>query len=282
MKVFLSWSGELSHQIACIFKDWLPNVLQFVIPYVSSEDIDKGARWSIDIAKELEESHYGILMITDDNANSSWINFEAGALSKTLDKSKVAPFLFNIKRAELQGPLIQFQSTIYEKEELFKLINSINKSAHSNNQLNEIRIENVFEKWWPELNTKLNMTLQYKAKANISKKDTSEILEEILELSRTQLKTISSPDTFLPPKYLRKMFGIRTFQESEVIRLKAHEQLSNTIKYLEKLCVRVKSKKTKLLTKYEIMELEDYLMNLKSISKTLGQDLEFSQDILDL
>jgi len=77
MKVFLSWSGDLSHKVAIIFRDWLPSVLQFVEPYVSSEDIDKGARWSTDIAKELEESSFGILFITKDNIEAPWVNFDS-------------------------------------------------------------------------------------------------------------------------------------------------------------------------------------------------------------
>src|SRR6266403_3949719 len=100
MKVFISWSGPISNKVAVLLRDWLPSVIQAVEPYVSSEDIDKGARWSTDIAKELEAAHFGILCITPDNISAPWINFEAGALSKALDKSKVVPLLVGVKKSE--------------------------------------------------------------------------------------------------------------------------------------------------------------------------------------
>ena len=100
MKVFLSWSGEKSHKVALVFRDWFLSVIQSLVPYVSSEDIDKGTRWSTDIAKELEDSSFGILCVTKENLTAPWLTFEAGALSKTMDKSFVSPFLFDIKRSD--------------------------------------------------------------------------------------------------------------------------------------------------------------------------------------
>ena len=42
MRVFVSWSGDVSHRVAIAFKEWLPLVIQSIDPYVSSEDNRKG------------------------------------------------------------------------------------------------------------------------------------------------------------------------------------------------------------------------------------------------
>lgn len=112
-----------------VFREWLPSVIQELEPYVSSEDIDKGARWSTDIAKELSDSKFGILCVTRDNLNAPWLTFEAGALSKTMDESFVSPFLFDIKRPEVDEPILQFQSSVFDEEDLKKLVTTLNKPA---------------------------------------------------------------------------------------------------------------------------------------------------------
>ena len=155
MRVFISWSGNKSHKVALVFRDWLPSVIQSIEPYVSSEDIDKGARWSTDIAKELENSTFGILCVTKDNLEAPWLSFEAGALSKTMDKAFVSPFLFDIKRSEVNGPILQFQSTIFQKEDLKKLVTTLNKAC-GENCIPESRLEKAFEVWFPTLETELN------------------------------------------------------------------------------------------------------------------------------
>ncbi len=199
MKVFLSWSGDLSHRTALIFRDWLPSVIQSIVPYVSSEDIDKGARWSTDIAKELENSTYGILCVTKENVHAPWLTFEAGALSKTMDKSAVSPFLFDIKRSEVSGPILQFQSTIFDKEDIKKLLSSLNRSCGAET-LTEERLEKAFSVWYPTLETQLNSLLGSKSPVPVPDPEeeginsTSEILEEILDLTRNNQKLLRSPD----------------------------------------------------------------------------------------
>lgn len=155
MNVFISWSGDLSREVAIELRDWLPSVLQFAKPYVSSQDIDKGDRWAADIAKQLEESEYGILCVTKSNITAPWLNFEAGALSKYVDGSRVSPLLIGIERDAVGGPIRQFQSVIVSKEEVCKLVSSINNKAESGKTLESGRLNKSFEKWWPDLEKKL-------------------------------------------------------------------------------------------------------------------------------
>jgi hypothetical protein len=211
MKVFLSWSGDLSHSVALILRDWLPSVIQDVDPYVSSEDIDKGTRWSTDIAKELEASAYGILCITPENLVAPWIHFEAGALSKQIDKSRVCPFLFRVKRAQVDGPLLQFQSTIYDHEDVNKLIASLN-NAMGPKKLEEQRLSAAFDVWWPLLQQKLDGLPQPTKLLAGMEQDTpprssadTKMLEEVLDLVRTQQKILRSPSELLPLSYLQQV-----------------------------------------------------------------------------
>ena len=196
MKVFISWSGNKSHKVGLVFREWLPSVIQSLEPYVSSEDIGKGARWSTDIAKELEDSTFGILCVTKENLHASWLSFEAGALSKTMDKAFVTPFLFDIKRSEVNGPILQFQSTIFEKGDIKKLMHTLNKACGESG-ISEVMLDKAFEVWYPTLEKGLNALkeIDEKAESNIKNKSdfSSEIIEEILELSRDNQKLLRNP-----------------------------------------------------------------------------------------
>lgn len=201
MKVFISWSGTLSWKVAVVFRDWLPSVIQSLEPYVSSEDIDKGARWSTDIAKELEDSTFGILCVTKENLEAPWLSFEAGALSKTMEKALVTPFLFDIKRSEVKGPILQFQSTVFQKEDIKKMVQTLNKAC-GDSGISEVLLDKAFEVWYPTLERELTELKNQNLSVNEDDKTeevshASEILEEILDLSRDNQKLLRSPDSKL-------------------------------------------------------------------------------------
>ncbi len=149
MKVFLSWSGEPSHLVAMVLRDWLPAVLQAVEPWLSSEDIGSGSRWAVEISKALEESRVGILCLTADNLDSNWLNFEAGALSR-LPSSQVCIFAVGVKPSEVTGPLAQFQVTESTKDDTFKLLKTLNEVLGPNG-LAPDSLRRAFGRWWPEL-----------------------------------------------------------------------------------------------------------------------------------
>lgn len=206
MKVFISWSGEESRQVALVLRDWLPSVVQSIDPYVSSEDIDKGARWSSDIAGELESSVYGILCITPDNIEAPWINFEAGALSKSIETALVTPFLFRTKRSDMKGPLVQFQSALDTKDDVKKLLVSLN-GAQGASALDAQRLDKIFERWWPDLESSLvaiespKKEIQKKTKEE-SIRNREDILEEAITLLRQHTLILNDPTKILPPAYL--------------------------------------------------------------------------------
>ena len=183
MKVFISWSGQHSKKLGEAIRDWLPNVLQLVTPYFTPSDIEKGTVWATDIAKELSESQIGILCVTRDNIHNDWLLFEAGALSKSLEKSHVCPILFGIIDTDLSGPLKQFQTTVFEKGDIHRLLSVINGQL-GGNKLPQKTLDTVVGKWWPDLEEKINQILAEVGEPEEPVRPDRELLEEILQLSR--------------------------------------------------------------------------------------------------
>ena len=110
MKIFLSWSGERSKSLATALRDWLPLILHYAQPWLSDKDISAGDRWGLEIGKELEESSFGIICLTQENLGAPWILFEAGALSKIVLVNSVCPYLLDVEYSDIGGPLSQFQA----------------------------------------------------------------------------------------------------------------------------------------------------------------------------
>lgn len=189
MKVFISWSGQLSRTVGEAIRDWLPNVLQLVTPYFTPSDVEKGTRFLNEIAAVLEDSQVGILCLTRDNLDSHWILFEAGALSKSLDQAYVCPVLFGITNTDLAGPLKQFQTTQFDKKDFRKLIASINDRL-GENQLPPKTFDAVFEKWWPDLDEKIRTTLSATMGPQEPVRSDRELLEEVLQLCRVSSRPV--------------------------------------------------------------------------------------------
>jgi len=155
VKVFLSWSGDRSKAVAEELGAWLARVIQAVEPRISSR-IDKGARWQGEIADRLEDAKVGIVCLTSSNLAAPWILFEAGALSKTKG-SHVCTFLLDVAPSDVEFPLAQFQHTLFTRDQVLDLIRTINGVVETSGErfLTEANLVNVFETFWPQLETRL-------------------------------------------------------------------------------------------------------------------------------
>ncbi|GGO22239.1 toll/interleukin-1 receptor domain-containing protein [Deinococcus humi] len=154
MKVFLSWSGEPSKAVAQALRDWLPDVIQNLRPWMSQRDLGAGVRWSAEIEGELRASAFGVICVTANNRHAPWLNFEAGAISNNLEGSRVVPYIFDMGFADIEGPLTQFQGKEATKEGTRELIHALNTVAGEQG-LEATRLQTAFERMWPDLQEKL-------------------------------------------------------------------------------------------------------------------------------
>jgi hypothetical protein len=206
MKVFVSWSGELAKGLAESLHSWLPRVIQAARPYFSAEDVAKGARWSPEIARELEEARLGILVVTRESVEAPWLVFEAGALSKSLSRAKVVPVLFGMELTELCGPLVQFQAARFEKSEMKRVIRMINAELGDVALPSDV-LDASFDMWWPHLNNDVTTKLRQSHEPIVRRSD-RDLLEEVLSLARmtaklSQRRVTRSPRDGAPAKARR-------------------------------------------------------------------------------
>jgi TIR domain len=184
MKVFISWSGPRSRHVARALHDWLPDIVQYVEPWMSHENIQAGARWNPEINEQLSQTKFGIICLTPENQHQPWLVFEAGALAKTVDDDTfVVPYLIDMDKSEVKGPLAQFQYVLLDEEGSFGLVQSINKVPDNDAALPGERLEKVFRRSWPDLKSVFDDLPD--ADAPIQKpRGSDEILREVLELVR--------------------------------------------------------------------------------------------------
>lgn len=225
--VFIAWSGETSHQLAKAFYDWIPKVIQ-AKPWMSDEDIKKGARWYPELSSRLEEANFGLICLTPENLFEPWIIFEAGALTKAL-RSFAWTLLFNVKTSDVAGPLAEFQHTSIKRHEIKKLMLDINNALGEKKQISEDIINSAFDSRWDELENILNKIMSSVAPGDeTQKRPDREILEEILDLVREMPKRIQINYKFDSEKMLLSEIQRKKDTNAEI------KNYQSLIKLLEK------------------------------------------------
>jgi hypothetical protein len=195
MRVFLSWSGERSGQVAAALRGWLTDVLHVLEPWSSSEDIDKGTRWSLRLAQELQDTDVGIVCLTPENVTAPWIVFEAGALAKSLESSRVCTYLVDLRPTDVDGPLAAFHATEATKPDTLRLLRMLNGRLGDRIRP-EDQLTRAFEKWWPELETALASIVASRPTLRQIRGE-RDLLEEILQTLRLQERATADRSTIL-------------------------------------------------------------------------------------
>jgi hypothetical protein len=125
----------------------------------------------------------GIICVTRTNQSEPWINFEAGALAKAMESSRVCPLLIDVRPADVTGPLTTLQMQFLDKDGLFSVLKVLNQHCGSQ-PLPDEALRKAFEKWWGDFETGLTqiMSVQEPSKP---RRDPGDMLEEILNIVRS-------------------------------------------------------------------------------------------------
>ncbi len=152
MRTFITWSGQLSHGVALELKEFLRLVFPTVDAFVSSEDIRKGEQWRAAVTDALAQSQRGIICLTTENYNQPWVLFEAGVLTKALQRPVVYTVLIDdLEPSTLEGnPLSQFQHTRMEYTDMRRLLKQINQEIEEGCRT-DADLDNLFGKFWPDM-----------------------------------------------------------------------------------------------------------------------------------
>ncbi len=152
--VFLCWAEQRAKQLALFLRDWLPNVVPQIAPWMSEEDIGKGSRAATNILETLDRAPIGIIIVTPENIGAPFLNFEAGALAKSAKTRQLAcPYLLDITKTQVVGPLTLLQLTDATEEDTRRLVNDINTATDE--PLETAQVNRFFNNEWKNLQAKI-------------------------------------------------------------------------------------------------------------------------------
>jgi hypothetical protein len=102
----------------------------------------------MEIPQRLESCNAGLVLVTHENSHEPWLHFEAGALSKHIDESRVVPLLCGATVGDIQGtPLSLFQAKALIHDDFLSICLSFGVVF----EIPEDTVRRRFEKSWPEL-----------------------------------------------------------------------------------------------------------------------------------
>ena len=161
-KIFISWSGVNSKEIARAIKNVFENDVfcgTGLECFVSDQDIASGSDWWNKINKELKSCKIGIICITKENLNARWIYYEAGAM--VAQSVQTIPLLISCDFKSLnETPLNGKQAVnFYDQTKFIKMICDI-RDIMGFNFLSKKQTETIGNEAYVELKSRLEPVLK--------------------------------------------------------------------------------------------------------------------------
>ncbi len=125
MQVYISWAGQTSYKYALRMRDLLRKVTPGLEIWISAEDILDGVRWSPDFIQILNEVTFCIVCVDPSNHLSPWMQFELGAIAKSINKFNIRILLHEVKLSELSEPFTLFPPFSVNKNEFQSLFDDL-------------------------------------------------------------------------------------------------------------------------------------------------------------
>ena len=200
MKIFIAWSKDTSGAIGNALRKWLMKISKKFTPIISTQDIALGSVWRTSLGEELTDADYGVLCVTEDNLESPWLCYEAGALGistashdKEEHKPRIAPILFgNVKASQVASPIQDFQSKPFTRDNMLALALDLTERyrdvSPNLNPPDERDIERNFNASYEELESEIQAILKEAEETRIRRKREAEethIREKLDEFDKT-------------------------------------------------------------------------------------------------
>lgn len=165
--IFISWSKspskEIAEQVKFLLEKIFPDpIISFFVSSSDKNGIGPGDRFNKILDENLETSNYGILILTKNNFSQPWIMFEAGALSKDSQISKIVPVFFNREESSLEAPLKPFNHISFNMIEFETLVFSIKKAQFGATSLTieqKELLKHSLVKHWDDFEKNVNILL---------------------------------------------------------------------------------------------------------------------------
>jgi hypothetical protein len=228
--------------------------------WMSDHDIGAGSRWGVELSSELESSNFGILCLTPENTKAPWVLFEAGALAKIVKVARVVPYRLHLRATDVEMPLAQFQGVDADEAGTFRLVQGISEVLEAS--LQEARLRRLFDKWWPDLESKLD-DIPLPSEDHTPRRSQQEMLEEVLQLLRSRQMELATVDPAI-------LHGLRI--SSDRLSSTSDADLIRDLRKLTDTFVGASGNAEKHLLSREInkirKEVEDRLGRLEELERT--------------